>query len=328
MSIILPDGLPARWTLKAEGLDASSVHESAGAPGQPLRVLLINLMPDKPATERQIARLLAATPHRVELVLAVPDSYRPKTADPAHIWAFYRPWSRVRDQAFDGLIVTGAPVETLPFEAVTYWRELTEIFDWARNRICRSFFICWAAQAALQHFHGVPKHRLEAKLSGVYRHRVREPSHPLVRGFAGAFVTPVSRHTEVRADDLPRARGLEILASSSEAGLCAVADRPNRALYMFNHLEYEVDTLLREYLRDLKSGEAVAPPQNYFPGDDPSRAPMDGWSAHGRLLFGNWLDEIRLERAPATDPAAADAGLWAQMAGRWQLARFGQLLSA
>ncbi len=341
MPIILPDGLPARWSLKAEGLEAASLREAVAqretdGPGRqtrrPLRVLLINLMPDKPAAERQLARLLAATAHPVELALAIPDSYRPKTADPAHIWAFYQPWSRMKDQAFDGLIVTGAPVETLAFEAVTYWRELTEIFDWARDRVGHSLFICWAAQAALRHFHGVPKHRLDAKLSGVYRHRVHAPGHPLMRGFGGDFVTPVSRHTEVRSGDLPQARGLEILASSEEAGLCAVADRPNRALYMFNHLEYETDTLLREYLRDLRSGEAVAPPRHYFPGDDPSRAPVDGWSRYGRLLFGNWLDEIRRESAartgPASEPAAAEAGLWAQLAGRWQLARFGQHMSA
>ncbi len=323
MSIILPDGLPARWTLKAEGLEAVSLREAMSlrdggtSRRRPLRVLLVNLMPDKPATERQIARLLAATPHPVELSLAIPDGYRPKTADPAHIWAFYRPWSRMSDQAFDGLIVTGAPVETLAFEDVTYWPELREIFDWARDRVGRSFYICWAAQAALKHFHGVPKHRLAAKLSGVFRHRVHDRSHPLMRGFGGAFETPVSRHTEVRADDLPRRRGLEVLVTSVEAGLCAVGDRLNRALYMFNHLEYEADTLAREYLRDLKSGNPVSPPRHYFPGDDPARPPADRWSAHGRLLFANWVDEMR--RA-AADEAAADAGLWAHLAGRWQLA--------
>jgi homoserine O-succinyltransferase/O-acetyltransferase len=317
MSIILPDGLPARWTLKAEGLEAVSLREAAALPRRPLRVLLINLIPDKPTTERQIARLLAATLYPVELALAIPDSYRPKTADPAHIWAFYRPWSRMSDQAFDGLIVTGAPVETLAFEEVSYWSELREIFDWARDRVGRSFYICWAAQAALKHFHGVPKHRLAAKLFGVFRHRVHDRSHPLMRGFGGGFVTPVSRHTEVRADDLPRRRGLEVLATSEEAGLCAVDDRRNRALYMFNHLEYEADTLAREYLRDLKSGDPVPPPRHYFPGDDPARPPVDGWSTYGRLLFANWVGEIG--RA-AADEAAADADLWARFAGRWQLA--------
>lgn len=327
MSIILPDGLPARWTLKAEGLEAASRREAqqAAAPGRALRVLLINLMPDKPAAERQISRLLAGTPHAVELALAIPDGYRPKTADPAHIWAFYRPWSRLADQAFDGLIVTGAPVETLAYEEVTYWRELTAIFDWARARVRRSLYICWAAQAALRHLHGVPKRRLPAKLSGVYRHRVHDAGHPLMRGFGEAFATPVSRHTEVRVADLPRGRGLEVLATSEEAGLCAVADRANRALYMFNHLEYEADTLLREYRRDRAAGLAAAPPRHYFPGDDPARAPVDGWSAYGRLLFGNWLDEIRREQAGGAVP---DVGLWAQLAGRWQGAGLAPLLGA
>ena len=206
MSIILPDGLPARWTLRAEGHDATSRREAAASPRRsrrPLRILLVNLMPDKPATERQIARLLAGTPHAVELTLAIPDSYRPKTVDPAHIWAFYKSWRQVRDRDFDGLIVTGAPVETLAFEDVTYWSDLTEIFDWARTRVARSLYICWAAQAALRHLHGVPKHGLAEKLSGVYRHRVHDRGHPLLRGFGGGFAAPVSRHTEVRAEDLP-----------------------------------------------------------------------------------------------------------------------------
>jgi homoserine O-succinyltransferase len=299
-------------------------HEAAASPGRPLRVLLINLMPDKPATERQIARLLAGTRHAVELSLAIPDGYRPRTADPAHIWAFYRPWRRIRDQGFDGLIVTGAPVETLAFDEVSYWPELREIFDWARDRVGRSLYICWAAQAALQHFHGVPKHRRDAKLSGVFRHRVHDRTHPLLRGFGSAFVTPVSRHTEVRAEDLPPARGLEVLATSEEAGLCAVEDRPSRALCMFNHLEYETDTLLREYLRDLKTHGEVAPPRHYFPGDDPAQPPVDRWSAFGRLLFANWLEEI----ARQLPEAAAQTGLWGQLAGRWQTVRGGQVLGS
>ena len=326
MSIILPDGLPALWALKAEGLKAVSARDAAGGARDPLRVLLVNLMPDKPATERQIARLLAGTPHPVELALAIPDGYRPKTADPAHIWAFYKPWSRVRDEDFDGLVVTGAPVETLAFEDVTYWPELTEIFDWAEETVSRSVYICWAAQAALRHFHGVPKRRLAKKLSGVFRHRVHAQRHPLLRGFGADFAVPVSRHSEVRTGDLPRGRGLEILATSEEAGLCAVADGRNGALYMFNHLEYEADTLRREYLRDLKTaapGAPVAPPRNYFPGDDPARPPVNGWCRHGRLLFGNWLDEIGRARAGRD---RAEPGLWAQVAGRWQAAGLNELL--
>ena len=327
MSIILPDGLPARWTLKAEGLEAASRREAASMsrrPQNPLRVLLVNLMPDKPATERQVARLLAGTPHAVDLSLAIPDSYRPKTADPAHIWAFYKPWRQVRGEAFDGLIVTGAPVETLAFEDVTYWRELTEIFDWAQESVRRSLFICWAAQAALRHYHGVSKHRMAEKLSGVFRHRVHDPRHPLLRGFGADFVVPVSRHTEVREEDLPRNAGVEVLATSEEAGLCAVEDRLKGALYMFNHLEYEAETLAREYRRDLKSGGPVPVPRNYFPGDDPKQAPVNGWGAYGRLMFGNWLDEIRREAlgctAGAGTAAGAEVGLWSQLAGRWQAA--------
>lgn len=322
MAILLPDGHPARWLLQAEGMAVGALARAPETPrgergpGRPLRILLLNLMPDKAATERQLARLLAGTRHEVELWLTIPDGYRPRTADPEHIWAFYRPWSRLRDQDFDGLLVTGAPVETLPFEAVTYWPELTRIFDWARSHVHRSFYICWAAQAALRHFHGVPKRRLEEKRFGVFRHRVAAPSHPLFRGFGSYFMAPVSRHSEVRAEDLPRTGGPEVLADSPEAGLCALHDRAGREVYMFNHLEYEADTLAREYRRDLERGDPVPLPKHHFPGDDPETPPVASWRRHGQLLFRNWLDEIGRDAARA---AANGRRLRAPATGGWQL---------
>jgi homoserine O-succinyltransferase len=259
----------------------------------PLRIALLNLMPTKAATETQFARLLGSTPFPVALTLVVPDSYEPRNTPAEHLAAFYERWSRVRYRTFDGLIVTGAPVETLPFEEVAYWRELTAVFDWARSHVRRTYHVCWGAQAALHHFHGVPKRGLAAKMFGVFRHRVAaRPDHPLFRGFGDGFVTPVSRHTEVRAADLPRDAGLEVLADSPEAGLCLVEDRPRRALYMFNHLEYDADTLGDEYRRDLRAGRPIAAPRHYFPGDDPARPPANTWRPFAHLLFRNWLGEM------------------------------------
>lgn len=293
MSIVLPKGLPAHDTLLQEGIDVRGQADPFGwtRPGN-LRIALLNLMPMKPVTETQFARLLGAGPYDVDLTLLLPDGYAPKTVPPAYLRRFYRRWSEVRDWTFDGLIVTGAPVETLPFHAVLYWNQLTEILDWTQTHVTNSFHICWAAQAALQHFHGVPKHPLPRKAFGVYRHRVRNWGVPLMRGFGAELPIPVSRHTEVRAGDLPRGRGLTVLADSPETGVALIADRPRRAYYMFNHLEYDADTLAREYRRDVALGKAIDLPANYFPENDSTCAPRNIWSASARLMFRNWLAEL------------------------------------
>ena len=292
MPIKLPLGLPAGETLRREGVPVVTGAWSGPHGGPPLRIALLNLMPQKSVAETQIARLLGQAEQRVELTLLVPGSYRARTAPPAHLAAFYRPWPSVRDQDFDGLIVTGAPVETLPFEEVAYWDELTAVFDWAQARVRRSFTICWAAQAALHRAHGVPKHRLDQKLFGVFDQQAGRPDARLMKGLEHGFPTPVSRHTEVRAADLPRDRGLDVLASSPDSGLCLLEDRPRRTVYMFDHLEYDADSLRTEYRRDRDAGLAVALPRNYFPDDDPTRAPVNGWCGAARSLFGNWLDLI------------------------------------
>ncbi|HET6518797.1 MAG TPA: homoserine O-succinyltransferase, partial [Geminicoccaceae bacterium] len=304
MPIELPDGLPARRLLQEEGVEVIGGAADGGRRGwgmrPPLRIALLNLMPTKAATETQFARLLGSTPFPVALTLVVPDSYEPRTTPAEHISAFYERWSRVRHERFDAMIVTGAPVETLPFEEVAYWRELTRIMDWARERVRRTYYVCWGAQAALHHFHGVPKHALGEKMFGVFRHRVAaRPGHPLFRGFGAEFVTPVSRHTEVRAADLPRDAGLEVLADSPEAGLCLVEDRARGALYNFNHLEYDAGTLRDEYLRDVREGGAIRVPRHYFPGDDPERPPVDTWRPFAHLLFRNWLGEMARSAAAA-----------------------------
>lgn len=303
MPIALPDGLPARETLLAEGVEVVSAAALRRHGPQPLRIGLVNLMPDKIATETQFARLLGASAVPVELVLSVPDSYRTNSAPPGHMAAFYRPWSRVRDEPLDGLIVTGAPIEHLPFGSVTYWPELCAIFDHARSRGIAGFYICWAAQAALQHFHGVPKHDLPAKLFGVFRQRILKPGSPLLRGLGTEFPTPVSRHTEVRTADLPIERGVTVLAASPDSGLCLVEDRANHALCMFNHLEYDAGTLAAEFHRDRRAGRPIDPPRHYFPDDDPDRAPDSSWRPHAHLLFANWLGDIA--RMATASPRAA-----------------------
>jgi homoserine O-succinyltransferase len=306
MPIALPAGLPAQRSLLEEGIEVLSGDELHRC-GDPLRICLVNLMPNKMVTETQIARLLGAAAIPVALTLCVPDSYRSKTTPAAHMAAFYQPWSRIRDDPFDGLIVTGAPVETLPFEEVAYWSDLRAIFDWARSRRIHGFHICWAAQAALYHAYDVPKHRLPAKMFGVFGHRRASADSRLLGGFGAEFPVPVSRHTEVRAADLPAAAGLSVLAVSVEAGLCLVEDRGNRAVYMFNHLEYDAETLGEEFRRDRLAGKPIDVPRNYFPEDDPERPPVNRWRPYARLLFANWLGEICAaagHRLPGEPPVA------------------------
>ena len=296
MSIILPNGLPAAAQLRAEGL---VVREGVGAPsaGRPLRIALLNIMPKKPTTETQIARLLASTRLPVELVLMRPEGYRPKTTSAQHLERFYRSWDEVRRRPLDGLIVTGAPVETLPFEAVDYWPELMRMLDWAATETAGSLFICWAAQAALYHHYGVPKRALSEKRFGVYRQGVTAPDAATMRGFTGSFPVPVSRHTETAPEDLPRDAGLRVLAESPESGLCLIEDPAQRAHYMFNHWEYDATTLPEEYARDRAAGQEIALPHNVFPKGDSSETPVNSWRPTARLFFANWLRGLAAERA-------------------------------
>jgi len=291
MSILLPAGLPARRALLAEGVEVLEDRDQLRAWGRrPLRLCLVNLMPNKAVTETQIARLLGGTSIPVELTLCLPDGYRSRSTPVDHL-ALYRPWTSLRHEQFHALIVTGAPIEALPFEEVTYWSGLCAIFDWARAQAISSLYICWAAQAALYRLHGVRKHWLPRKMFGVFRQRVSSGGSRLLRGFGEEFPVPVSRHTEVRNADLPIDAGLTVLAASPEAGLCLVEDRGS-AVYMFNHLEYDADTLRDEFLRDRQAGKPIDLPRAYFPGDDPQRAPMNVWRPYAHLLYANWLGEI------------------------------------
>ena len=292
MPIKIPDDLPARAILDAEGVMVLRETDAVRQDIRPLRIALLNLMPNKVKTETQFARLLGATPLQVELTLLRIDGHVSRNTPNEHIISFYRGCHEVRDEKFDGLIVTGAPVETLPFEEVTYWDELRRVFDWTQTNVHSLFTICWGAQAAINHFHGVPKHVLPAKAFGVFRHRNLAPTSPYLRGFSDDFSVPVSRWTEVRRADLPSQGGLSVLMDSDDAGLCLLDDPAHRAIHMFNHIEYDTGSLADEYFRDFNAGKPIAVPRNYFPDDDPTRPPENRWRSHAHLLFGNWINHV------------------------------------
>jgi homoserine O-succinyltransferase len=292
MPIRIPNDLPARRTLDSEGVMVMTEASAARQDIRPLRIGLLNLMPNKIKTETQFARLIGATPLQVELTLVKITSHTPKNADPEHMLAFYEDWEDVKSSKFDGFIVTGAPVELLDFSDVNYWDELSRIYDWTQTHVQSTFNICWGAQAALWHFHKVPKHALPKKRFGVYTHRNLKPNSPYLRGFSDDFSIPVSRWTENHRADLPTDRGLELLMESDEAGLCLINDPARRSLYMFNHIEYDTTSLSDEYWRDRNAGKPIELPVNYFPKNDPEQPPENRWRSHAHLLFGNWINEL------------------------------------
>lgn len=292
MPIKIPDSLPARATLEKEGVMVMSERTAARQDIRPLKIALLNLMPKKIVTETQIARLVGATPLQVELSLVNIGSHISKNTSQDHILDFYEDFEAIRDQKFDGFITTGAPIELLDFNDVDYWDELGGIFDWTQSNVHSTLNICWGAQAALNHFHGVPKHDLSQKKFGVFRHNNLCPSSTFLRGFSDDFSIPVSRHTEVRRADLPKNSGLEVLMESDEAGLCLINDPAHRHLYMFNHLEYDSHSLAEEYWRDTNEGKEIELPANYFPNNDPNKPPINHWRSHAHLLFGNWVNHL------------------------------------
>lgn len=292
MPIRIPNELPARHILEKEGVNVMTEDSANRQDIRPLRFGLLNLMPNKIKTETQFARLMGASPLQVELSLIRMTNHTAKNTSQDHMLAFYDTWEDVRSQKFDGFIITGAPIEQMPFEDVTYWKELCAIFDWTQTHVQSTMNICWAAQAALHHFHGVEKHPLPSKAFGVYRHRNLKPASPYLRGFSDDFSMPVSRWTEVRKADLPKSAGLEILMESDEMGLCLINDPAHRSLYMFNHIEYDTRSLAEEYERDVEVDKPIAVPAHYYPGDNPKVTPENRWRSHAHLLFGNWINEV------------------------------------
>ncbi len=292
MPIKIPDNLPARATLEKEGVMVMSERTADRQDIRPMKIALLNLMPKKIVTETQLARLVGATPLQVELKLVKIGSHISRNTSQDHILAFYEDFQTIRDQKFDGFITTGAPIELLEFADVDYWDELCEIFDWTQSNVHSTFNICWGAQAAINHFHGVPKYELPQKKFGVFRHDNLNPTSTFLRGFSDDFSIPVSRHTEVRRGDLPENSSLEVLMESDEAGLCLINDPKHRHLYMFNHLEYDSHSLAEEYWRDIKEGLDIPLPQNYFPDNNPDNPPTNHWRSHAHLLFGNWINHL------------------------------------
>ena len=292
MPIRIPDNLPARAVLEHEGVSLMSEATANRQDIRPMRIGLLNLMPNKIKTETQFARLIGATPLQVELQLVSTGSHTPKNTSQEHMLAFYQPWEEVREQRFDGFIITGAPVELLPFEQVNYWNELTEIYKWTQTHVHSTFNVCWAAQAALHHFYGVPKYTLPDKALGIYSHRNLDKASPYLRGFSDNFTMPISRWTEVRKNDLPKAKKLQVLLESDEMGLCLIDDPVHRQVLMFNHIEYDTESLGDEYRRDVAAHKPVNMPANYFPDNDPNQVPQNRWRAHAHLLFGNWINQV------------------------------------
>jgi homoserine O-succinyltransferase/O-acetyltransferase len=292
MPISIPNDLPASSALKAEGM--SVLHDAAAVRRDvwPLRIGLINLMPDKLRAELQVARLLGATPLQVELVLIRITDYCPRNSTHQHLGSFYRAWSDVRRERFDGVIITGAPVEKMPFEDVSYWDELRRIFDWTQTNVFASLNICWAAQAAIYHFHRIEKKLLPNKIFGVFSHCNLAPTSPYLRGFADDCYMPASRWSETCREGILKCGNLKVLMDSPEIGICLLEDPEHRSLHLFNHIEYDSESLRDEYIRDSSNGVNVNVPQGYFPSDNPSLSPLNRWRGHAHLLVNNWINEI------------------------------------
>ena len=298
MPIKVPGGLPAVKTLESENIFVMEESRALHQDIRPLKIAVLNLMPTKITTETQLIRLLSNTPLQVDLTLLKTATHTPKHTSPAHMKSFYRTFDEVKNEKFDGLVITGAPVEDYDFESVDYWQEMTRVMDWSRTNVFSVFHICWAAQAGLYYHYGIPKHRLSEKLSGIYEHRVLDLNSPLLRGFDEHFYAPHSRFTEVRAADIAKHSDLRILADSAEAGVYIVASANDRLFFVTGHSEYDNDTLDAEYRRDLKKGLDPELPENYYPGDDPAKRPPNVWRAHAHLLFSNWLNYAVYQNTP------------------------------
>ena len=292
MPIKIPSRLPAFDVLRNEGVMVLDEELASRQDIRPLRIALLNLMPKKIQTENQFARLIGATPLQIELSLIRMSDHQARNTAAEHMESFYRPFEEMKAEKFDGLIITGAPIEHLEFDEVTYWDELREVMEWTQTNIHSTFGVCWGGMAMINHFHGVKKHILPDKAFGCFRHRNLAPASPYLRGFSDDCTVPVSRWTEMRQNEVDAHHGLTTLLGSDEVGPCLIEDPAHRALYVFNHFEYDRDTLKQEYDRDVENGVPINVPCNYYPEDDPSRTPVNRWRSHAHLLYGNWINEI------------------------------------
>ena len=298
MPIRIPDALPATETLESENIFVMTEYRALHQDIRPLRVLILNLMPTKVATETQIMRKLSNTPLQVDVELLRTASHEAAHVSASHLDTFYRTFDEIASENYDGLIITGAPVERMPFEEVDYWPELCRIMDWSTTHVHSTLHICWGAQAGLYHHYGIDKHDLPQKASGVFEHRILKPSSPLVRGFDDRFWAVHSRNTDVRIDDVEAQPELEIIAVSDEVGLYLVKSTDSRRFFVFGHPEYDRETLKLEYERDLARGINPQVPRNYFPEDDPSQQPRNTWRSQGQLFYTNWLNYYVYQTTP------------------------------
>lgn len=298
MPVKIPSDLPAIELLKKENIFVMSDLRADAQDIRPLKVLILNLMPLKISTETDFIRLLSNNPLQIEVEFLMLDSHTPKNTPTEHLEAFYKGFHAVRNNCYDGMIVTGAPVEMLEFEKVKYWREIKEIMDWARKHVTSTLYICWAAQAALYHFYGIRKKPLDKKLFGVFKHSPAEGMHRLLRGFDDEFFIPHSRHTTVLKEDIDAVGQVDVLAESEEAGVAIASSRGGREFYLTGHSEYAPLTLHTEYMRDKEKGLDIAPPKNYYRKDDPKLGPRARWRSHGNLLFNNWLNYYVYQETP------------------------------
>lgn len=298
MPIKVPDHLPAKEILNNENIFVMDESVAYHQDIRPLRIAILNLMPTKETTETQLLRLIGNTPLQLEAVLLRPKTHTSKNTSSEHLESFYKTFDDIAHEYYDGMIITGAPVEHLDFEDVTYWEELKDIMDWSARRVTSTFHICWGAQAGLYHHYGIKKFELPEKMFGVYPHTVEKRNVPLLRGFDEMFFVPQSRHTEVRREDIDRVEELEVLSMSQEAGVYIAASRNGKQIFVTGHSEYDPLTLKFEYDRDKAKGLGINVPRNYFPNDDPSLQPLASWRAHANLLFSNWLNYYVYQQTP------------------------------
>ena len=298
MPLNLPDKLPAIELLKQENIFVIDNSRATRQDIRPLRIVILNLMPLKITTETDLVRLLSNTPLQLEIQFMKIKSHTSKNTPVEHMQAFYTDFEKLRHEKFDGMIITGAPVEQMEYEEVNYWDEIMEIFDWARAHVTSTLYICWAAQAGLYHFYGVPKYPLEKKMFGIFEHRPLQPLHPIFRGFDDRFFVPHSRHTEVRKEDILKVPELTLLSESDVSGVHLVMARGGREFFVTGHSEYSPLTLDNEYHRDLNKGLPIEMPVNYYLNDDPSQGVLVRWRAHANLLFSNWLNYFVYQETP------------------------------
>lgn len=290
MPLNIPQTLPAIEALKEENIFVKGFDANSKAEDRPLKIALLNLMPLKIPTEIDFVRVLSNSPLRIELDFMKLNSHVPKHTPASHMNAFYKSFNELKSNKYDGLIITGAPVEMMKFEEVTYWKELTEIFDWAHQTVNSTLYICWGAQAALYHFYGIPNHQMGSKTSGVFEHTIIDRTNPIFRGFDDLFYVPHSRYTEIRKEDIEKVKGLNILSESDEAGIYLLMARDGKDVFVTGHSEYADDTLNTEYKRDLGKGMEIDMPKNYYKDDNPDNEPIVRWRSNGTLFFSNWLN--------------------------------------